>query len=87
MSKRLTGTIFLTTGAFLFSIRYLFSSLYAIAFNSIGGINETATKMAPGVGILSAIFFILGVFYLVWAESEAIKKQKKDNKDNSSFTE
>ena len=70
MSRRTTGTFFLITGAFLFSIRFLNSSLYAVAFSRIGDIRETANKMSPGVLPLSIIFFILGVAYLVWGELE-----------------
>lgn len=77
MYKRTTGTLFLITGAFLFSIRFLNASLYAVAFSGIGDVRETANEMSPGVLPLSIIFFILGVAYLVWGELEQILHKRK----------
>ncbi|WP_050184049.1 hypothetical protein [Domibacillus robiginosus] len=76
MSKRTTGALFLITGAFLFSFRFLNASLYAIAFGSMGDVSETANKMSPGILFLSIIFFILGITYLVWGEVEEQNKSK-----------
>lgn len=74
MSKRTAGTLFLITGAFLFSIRFLNASLYAVAFGSMGDVSETANNMSPGVFALSILFFILGTAYLIEAQYVAESK-------------
>jgi hypothetical protein len=70
MNRRITGTIFLAVAAFLYATRYLAAAIYGSGVTSWN--LEIFRSMLSYVGnnllILSIVFALAGLAYLVWAE-------------------
>jgi hypothetical protein len=72
MNRRITGTIFLAIAAFLYAARYLTAAIYGSGVTSWNP--EIFRSMLSYVGnnllILSVVFALAGLAYLVWAEKK-----------------
>ncbi|WP_181393261.1 MULTISPECIES: hypothetical protein [Paenibacillus] len=80
MSRRTTGTLLLVIAALLYSVRYLSAAIFGSGVTSWdsdlfqGMLNYIGT--APQSWSIAAL--ILGLFYLVWAEYEAISSKTRE---------
>lgn len=78
MTKRLTGAIFISTGAIIHTIKYLNMGLMTIAFKGHGTLNEQANANMPWALQISISLLIIGLAYIIWGEiEEAINKKSK----------
>ncbi len=72
MNRRITGTIFLAVAAFLYAARYLAAAIFGSGITSWN--RELFASMLSYVGnnliILSIVFALAGLAYLVWAETK-----------------
>ncbi|WP_177185644.1 MULTISPECIES: hypothetical protein [Paenibacillus] len=81
MSRRTTGTLLLVIAAFLYGVRYLSAAIFGSGVTSWnsdlfqGMLNYIGT--APQSWSIAAL--ILGLFYLVWAEYEAISSKTRES--------
>lgn len=72
MSRRVTGTIFISIAAFLYGIRYVSAAL--LGSGSFDGTEEMFNVLLTSVGtkliFFSKLSLIVGIVYLIWAEIE-----------------
>lgn len=76
MSRRTTGTIFIMISAFLYGVRYLSAAIFGSGLNSWDENLFDLMLNAIGNGplIASIVALIIGIVFLIWAESKGIKK-------------
>ena len=82
MSRRAAGTIFVSISAFLFGVKYLCASIFGSNVTSwnLGIYQAMLDSIGPKLSNFSVFSLIIGIIYLVWAESDNIIKVIKEFK-------
>jgi hypothetical protein len=71
MNRRATGVVFIAIAAFLFATRYIAAAIFGSGVRSweAGLFDAMLAYVGPELPILSAVSLLIGIVYLIRAES------------------